>query len=88
MDGRGPFLDNIFVESLWRSLKYEEIYLNAYVAVTGARRSIGPYFHFYNNERPHETLGCKTPKEIFSKDAKSDELVENSKKFVMLSSFC
>lgn len=81
MDGRGRFLDNIFVERLWRSLKYEEVYLNAYETVADARRSIGAYFHFYNNERPHEALGYKTPKEIFSRNARPDGLVENSKEF-------
>ena len=61
MDGQGRCLDNVFVERLWRSLKYEEVYLHAYGSVSEARAGIGRYFTFYNHERPHQALGYQTP---------------------------
>jgi len=61
MDGKGRCLDNVFVERLWRSLKYEEVYLHAYDSVSKARAGIGRYFRFYNTERPHQALGYQTP---------------------------
>ena len=61
MDGKGRYLDNIFVERLWRSLKYEEVYLHAYETLPEARLGIGSYFKFFNDERPHEALGYQTP---------------------------
>ena len=61
MDGKGRYLDNIFVERLWRSLKYEEIYLHPYDSLTEAREGIGRYFRFYNDARPHTSLGYQTP---------------------------
>ena len=61
MDGKGRYLDNIFVERLWRSLKSEEIYLHAYESLTEAREGIGRYFRFYNDARPHTALGYQTP---------------------------
>ncbi len=61
MDGKGRCLDNVFVERLWRSLKYEEVYLHAYGSVAEARAGIGRYFTFYNGERPHQALGYQTP---------------------------
>ena len=61
MDGKGRYLDNIFVERLWRSLKYEEVYLHAYETLPEARLGIGGYFKFFNHERPHESLGYQTP---------------------------
>lgn len=61
MDGRGRCLDNVFVERLWRSLKYEEVYLYAYDSVREARAGIAHYFEFFNNARPHEALGYQTP---------------------------
>ena len=60
MDGKGRFMDNIFVERLWRSLKYEEVYLKAYDSVKEAKAGIGQYISFYNHERLHQTLGYKT----------------------------
>jgi putative transposase len=65
MDGKGRFTDNIFVERLWRSIKYEEVYLNAYQNGTEARTGIGAYLEFYNQERPHQALGYRTPGEVF-----------------------
>jgi putative transposase len=64
MDGRGRFSDNIFVERLWRSLKYE-VYLKAYQDAAEARCNIAAYFKFYNNQRLHQALGYRTPREVF-----------------------
>jgi len=61
MDGKGRCLDNVFVERLWRSLKYEEVYLHAYGSVREARDGIGRYLAFYNDERAHQALGYQTP---------------------------
>jgi putative transposase len=61
MDGRGSWRDNVFVERLWRSIKYEEVYLRAYDTVSDARASIGRYLIFYNGRRPHSSLDRKTP---------------------------
>jgi putative transposase len=61
MDGKGAWRDNVFVERLWRSVKYEDVYLKAYASVTEARDSLGRYFNFYNSERPHSSLGGTTP---------------------------
>jgi putative transposase len=65
MDGRGRALDNIFVERLWRSVKYEEIYLNDYSSVDIAISRLGSYFEFYNHERPHQALDYKTPAAVY-----------------------
>ena len=65
MDGRGRFLDNIFIERLWRSLKYEEVYLKEYGLVSEARAGIGRYFQFYNHERLHASLDYRTPASIY-----------------------
>jgi len=65
MDGKGRCLDNVFVERLWRSLKYEEVYLKAYSTVRDAHTGIGSYLRFFNEERPHQALGYRTPKEVF-----------------------
>jgi len=65
MDGKGRCLDNIFCERLWRSLKYEDIYLRAYETTKEARAGIGQWFTFYNNERPHQSLKYQTPKQFF-----------------------
>lgn len=61
MDGKGRCIDNVFVERLWRSLKYEEVYLHAYDDVREARAGIGRYMTFYNDRRPHQALGYQTP---------------------------
>jgi putative transposase len=67
MDGRGCAMDNIFTERLWRSLKYEEVYLKDYATVLEAREGIGDYFKFYNYERKHQSHNYKTPAEIYFK---------------------
>jgi len=65
MDGRGRVFDNIFVERLWRTLKYEEIYLKDYQDVDQARQNLAAYFHFYNQQRLHQALGYRTPAEVY-----------------------
>lgn len=65
MDGRGRCLDNVFVERLWRSVKYEDIYLRGYGAVPELERGLGAYFTFYNEERPHQALDYRTPKGVY-----------------------
>jgi putative transposase len=65
MDGKGRWADNVFVERLWRSLKYEHVYLHAYESVGEARRKIGCYFEFYNSTRPHSSLGAQTPDQVY-----------------------
>ena len=65
MDGKGRYLDNIFIERLWRSLKYEDVYIKAYASVLEARRGIGGWFTFYNDRRLHQALGYRTPREVF-----------------------
>jgi putative transposase len=69
MDGKGRFLDNIFIERLWRSLKYEEVYLKAYASVAEAREGIGAWISFYNGQRKHQSLGYLTPSAIFAAGA-------------------
>src|SRR5581483_1230140 len=65
MDGKGCWRDNVFVERLWRSIKYEEVYLHAYETVSAAREGIGRYINFYNTRRPHSSLAAKTPDVVY-----------------------
>ena len=65
MDGKGRYLDNIFIERLWRTVKYEEVYLKAYDTVREAKAGIDAYMGFYNNERPHQSLGYRTPAQVY-----------------------
>src|SRR3954454_24362109 len=65
MDGKGRCMDNVFVERLWRSLKYEEVYLHAYASVSEAKSGIGAWLHFYNEERPHQTHDYRTPRQVY-----------------------
>jgi putative transposase len=65
MDGRGCWRDNVFVERLWRSIKYEEVYLHAYQSVSAAKAGVGRYLEFYNGRRPHTALGDRTPDEAY-----------------------
>jgi putative transposase len=65
MDGKGAWRDNVFVERLWRSVKYEEVYLRAYDSVSEARTSIGRYLNFYNYRRPHSSLDAATPNQAY-----------------------
>ena len=65
MDGKSASRDNVFVERLWKSVKYEEVYLHAYDTVPDARASIGKYLTFYNSRRPHSSLDRKTPDQAY-----------------------
>ncbi len=65
MDGKGCWRDNVFVERLWRSIKYEEVYLHAYESVSQAREGIGRYLAFYNTRRPHSSLKARTPDVVY-----------------------
>jgi putative transposase len=65
MDGRGRWLDNVFVERLWRSLKYEEVHLKAYADGHEARAGIGSWVAFYNDRRPHQALAYRTPMAVW-----------------------
>jgi putative transposase len=65
MDGKGCWRDNVFVERLWKSVKYEEVYLHAYDSVSHARNSLKRYFEFYNAKRPHNSLDRKTPDQVY-----------------------
>jgi putative transposase len=77
MDGRGRAFDNIFVERLWRSVKYEEVYLKEYDSVREAVRSLGAYFRFYNQDRPHQSLGYRTPLEVYTSKGDSGTVPDN-----------
>jgi len=69
MDGKGRWVDNVFVERLWRSVKYEEVYLKAYDSISAARASLGRYFAFYNTERRHQSLDRSTPDSVYYQPA-------------------
>ena len=76
MDGKGRALDNIFTERLWRTVKYEEVYLHDYASPKEARQGLTRYLTFYNDERPHQALGYKTPAEVYhtsTQDTRGDE---------------
>jgi putative transposase len=80
MDGKGRYGDNLFIERLWRTVKYEEVYLKAYQDGKDARAGIGGYFRFYNAERPHQALGYRTPAEVFNSipvEATSGGMIES-----------
>ena len=66
MDGKGRWMDNVFIERLWRSLKYECVYLNAFETGSQARDGIGRWIAFFNEQRPHSSLGGKTPAEVYA----------------------
>ena len=72
MDGKGSYRDNLFVERLWRSVKYEEVYLRAYQDGRDARIRIGEYLRFYNTQRPHQALEYRTPAEVFTSGTEED----------------
>ena len=65
MDGRGCWRDNVLIERVWRSLKYEQVYLKAYDSMAVARQQIGAYFEFYNQKRRHQSLDYRTPNRVY-----------------------
>ena len=67
MDGKGRWVDTVFVERLWRAVKYEHVYLHAYETVAEARSMIGAYLEFFNEKRPHSSLDRKTPDMVYFK---------------------
>ena len=69
MDGKGRWVDNVFVERLWRSVKYEEVYLKAYDDIRSAKASLGQYFEFYNSQRRHQSLDRQTPDQVYYESA-------------------
>jgi len=73
MDGKGRAMDNIMVERLWRSVKYEDIYIRDYVSVEDLVHGLKRYFDFYNNERPHQSLQSRTPAEVYRGTSSSRE---------------
>ncbi len=81
MDGKGRYQDNIFVERLWRTVKYEEVYLKAYASVLEAQRGLEDYFRFYNGLRPHQSLGYRTPAEVFHGEQKAGEEESNRRRW-------
>ena len=74
MDGRGRWLDNVFIERLWRSLKYECVYLNDFETGSELRTGVGCWFNYYNNLRPHSTLAGQTPTEAYGQIEFSDQV--------------
>ena len=76
MDGRGRYQDNILVERLWRTVKYEEVYLKAYANGLEARKGLREYFRFYNERRPHQALGYRTPAEVYHGEPVEENLKE------------
>ncbi len=68
MDGKGRYQDNILAGRLWRTVKYEEVHLKAYANGAIARSELSAYFRFYNNQRPHQDLGYRTPAKLFHRD--------------------
>ena len=73
MDGKGAWRDNVFVERLWRTVKYEHVYLHAYESTSDAKSKIASYFNFYNQRRPHSTLDRKTPDQVYFNSLPSQE---------------
>jgi putative transposase len=74
MDGRGRWMDNVFIERLWRSLKYECVFLNAFETGTEARTGIGSWIGYYNTDRPHSVFGGRTPDEVYATQANEEKL--------------
>jgi integrase-like protein len=85
MDGRGRWMDNVFIERLWRSIKYEEVYLKCYADGWEARVGIGSWITFYNSRRPHQALGDRTPMSVWrgalksSIDGKAVDMMDNAR---------
>ncbi len=78
MDGKGRCMDNVFVERLWRPLKYEEVYLHAYETVADAKAGIGSWISFHNVSRPHQGLGYRTPAKVFAGAAGAEDMMDDA----------
>ena len=74
MDGRGRWMDNVFIERLWRRLKYECVFLNAFETGSEARSGIGRWIGYYNAARPHSSFGGRTPDEVYAIDSEQEKL--------------
>jgi putative transposase len=74
MDGRGRWMDNVFIERLWRSLKYECVFLNAFETGSEARAGIGSWIDYYNRRRPHSTFGGRTPDEVYDTQEMTEQM--------------
>lgn len=74
MDGRGRWMDNVFIERLWRSLKYECVFLSAFETGSEARNGIGSWIDYYNQRRPHSTFGGRTPDEVYGRAEMTEQL--------------
>lgn len=83
MDGRGRCMDNIFTERLWRSVKYEEVYLKSYRDIEDARNNLTAYFRFYNDTRPHQSLRYQTPAEVYLKSKTSNVKLKKSNRPIL-----
>ena len=83
MDGRGRFVDNIFTERLWRSIKYEEVYLHEYSSTREARQSLGNYIEFYNHERLHQALDYRTPANIYRQNDNTHKRISSTLKLAL-----
>lgn len=82
MDGRGRCMDNIFTERLWRSVKYEEVYLKSYQTIEDARDNLAAYFRFYNETRPHQALGYRTPDEVYGENSKLSATIQTNRRIL------
>jgi putative transposase len=80
MDGRGRWMDNVFFERLWRSLKYECVYLNAFETGSEARTGIGRWIGYYNADRPHSVFGGRTPAEVYATQATEEKLDQKGRR--------
>ena len=89
MDGRGRALDNIFIERLWRSIKYEEVYLHSYASPREARQNLSRYMRYYNEERPHQSLAYRTPAEVYfgSENQQQDSIMKGEKTTLSIGTF-
>lgn len=83
MDGRGRCMDNIFTERLWRTVKYEEVYLKSYQTIEDARNNLAAYFQFYNETRPHQALKYRTPAEVYHETKTSPANIKKSNRRIL-----
>ena len=87
MDGKGCWRDNVFIERVWRSIKYEEVYLHAYETVSAAREGICRYINFYNTRRPHSSHAARTPDVVYFASMYPSELPVNPVALIIFTSY-